>query len=173
MNSLIKSLEIFAINKDEETFDNNIDNIMSNLKLNEEEEEENDPDYEWELLKSEYSKIRYICQLLNHYHYILPPKFFNLLKIFTDSLDKTTNIYISLIDEDIDQDEELSYYYKKIKKNFTESLKCENNVHKIELLLKGYDLLVPIVEDFRKEKYYDIVDPEFEERHNPKRLKTS
>ena len=171
MDSLIVSLEKFAIHKDEKKFENHLDIIMGNLNLNNLKE---DADLEWDLLKSDYSKIRYICQLLNHYHYILPTKFFDLLKIFTDGLDKTTNIYISLMDEDTNGencDEELRHYYKKIKKYFNESLESKNDVGKIELLLKGYDLLVPIIEDFRREKYYDNIDEEFKETYNPKKMK--
>ena len=192
MDSLIKSLEVFAINKDEKKFSDNLDVIMGNLtinnlkseisntikedteEINEEEANEEDAEREWEILKSDYSKIKYISQLLNHYHYILPAKFFTLLKVFTDSLDKTTNIYIGLMDDDYASgncDEELRHCYKKIKKYFQEALETKNDVSKVEKLLKGYDILIPIIEDFRKEKYYDNLDLEFKETYNPKRLK--
>ena len=68
-------------------------------------------------------------------------------------------------------DDELRHCYKKIKKHFQEALESKNDVGKIEKLLKGYDLLIPIIEDFRREKYYDNLDEEFKETYNPKRLK--
>ena len=178
MDNLIVSLQKFAIHKDEKKFENHLDIIMDNLDLNKNEESEIESDNEWELLKSDYSKLNYICQLLNHYHYVLPKKFFELLGHFTNSLDKTTRIYLSLIDEDIyneeDSDEELKRCYVKIKKIFNESLEMKNNnVAKVELLLKGYKILVPIIEDFRREKWEYAVDPEFKEKYHPnKKQKT-
>jgi len=168
MDNLIKSLEYFAISKNKKLFNEDIDFIISTIKL-----EDEDPDREWELLKSNYSKLRYIYQLLNHYHYILPDNFFNLLRIFIDSLDKTTNIYIQLLEQSDDDDDEIKYMYQEIKQLFDSSLKVENEISKINIIIKAYDLLVPIIEDFRREKYYDNLDPEFLKLYNPssKRLK--
>ena len=145
MESLIRSLEVFAISKDEKKFSRSIDSILNELSLTDPDETEN-ADHRWELLKSNFSKLNYIGELLNHYHYILPPNFFNLLKIFTDSLDKTTQIYIKLIDQEDDQES-----YKEIKKKFEESLNCNSDISKIKYLLEAYNILVPIVEGFRKE----------------------
>ena len=56
-----------------EKFDDSIDNIFNNLSITKQEEQEEeqyeDPDKEWETLKRNYSKLRYIYQLLNHYNY--------------------------------------------------------------------------------------------------------
>jgi hypothetical protein len=145
METLIRSLEVFAISKDEKKFSRSIDSILNDLSLAEPDETEN-TDHRWELLKSNFSKLSYIGELLNHYHYILPPNFFNLLEIFTDSLDKTTQIYIKLIEQEDDEES-----YKEIKENFEKSLDSNSDISKIKYLLTAYNILVPIVEDFRRE----------------------
>ena len=172
MDDLITSLEYFAISKNEKVFNDDIENIMNKLCIDKEEE---DPDLHWEILKSNFTKIKYISQLLNHYHYILPINFFDLLNIFIKSLDKTTKIYVDLLKQEICDDDELNQSYEEIKSYFDKSLEPDvKEIDKIKLLLKGYSILVPIIEDFRKEKYYDEkLDPEFVKLYNPcaKRLK--
>jgi hypothetical protein len=169
MDSLIKSLEVFGVTQDKKYFNNSIDYIFNNLsiKTQEQKEEDTDSDKEWELLKNNYSKIKYVYQLLNHYNYTLSKNFFDLVKVFTDSLDNTTLIYMDLIKQEMTDDDELKYLYKDIADFFNKSLNTSDHIQKINYLIKAYDLLIPIVEDFRKEKYVEKVDKEFINLYNP------
>ena len=63
MEYLINKLEIFAITKDENVFNTHI-NLLNKLTIIELES-----DHEWDILKKNYSNLRYIYQLLNHYNY--------------------------------------------------------------------------------------------------------
>ena len=104
--------------------------------------------------------------MLNHYNYTLSERFFVLVRAFTDSLDKTTQIYLSIIEYEKCDDEELDQCYTEIKDHLNKSLNTHDQINKIKYLLKAYDLLVPIIEDFRKESWdYTIYNP------SPKRLK--
>jgi len=157
MDSLIKSLEVFGVTQNKKKFEDSIDNIFNNLsiKTQEEQEQPEDPDKEWETLKMNYSKLRYIYQLLNHYNYTLPDRFFVLLRAFTDSLDGTTQCYIEVIEYEKCDDEELKQSYDEIKDLFNKSLNTHDQIDKIKYILKAYDILVPIIEDFRRESWDD------------------
>ena len=53
MDFLIDRLHAFAITKNEQTFNDSIDQLIFHLKLN-----ETDSDQEWETLKKNYSNIK-------------------------------------------------------------------------------------------------------------------
>ena len=136
MEYLINKLEIFAITKDENVFNTHI-NLLNKLTIIELES-----DHEWDILKKNYSNLRYIYQLLNHYNYNLNSSFFELLLKFIEPIDKSTQNYI------------------------------KNNVEKkIKYLLISYDILVPIVEKIRIEKFIDNVDDRLKKTFNPKKTR--
>jgi len=160
MEYLINKLEQFAITKDVITFNNNI-TLLNKLTIT-----ELDPDHEWEMLKKNYSNLRYINQLIGHYYYQLNSNFYELLSKFIDPIDKSTQHYIQNINWE-DDGEEL----KCIKEYFDKSLNTSNVIDKIKYILLSYDILIPIIEDIRLEKYYEKVDEELQLDFNPKRLK--
>ena len=155
MDSLIRSLEVFGVTQNKQRFDDSIDNIFNNLSIKPEEPKIEDPDKEWETLKTNYSKLRYVYQLLNHYNYTLSDRFFVLLRAFTDSLDGMTQCYIEVIEYEKCDDEELKQSYDEIKDHLGKSLNTHDQVDKIKYTLKAYDILVPIIEDFRRESWDD------------------
>ena len=158
MEYLINKLEIFAITKDENVFNTHID-FLNKLTIT-----ELDPDHEWETLKKNYSNLRYIYQLLNHYHYNLNSTFYEVLLKFIEPIDKSTQIYIRNINW---EDPSLNL----IKENFYKSLNENNIEKKIKYILDSYDILVPIVEDLRLEKYIEQVDFRLKNAFNPKKLR--
>ena len=163
MEYLINKLEQFAITKDVITFNNNV-NLLNKLTIT-----ELDPDHEWEMLKKNYSNLRYISQLIEHYHYQLNTNFYQLLSKFIDPIDKSTQHYIQNINWENNEDDISSL--EIIKENFDKSLNTSNVTDKIKYILLSYDVLIPIIEDIRLEKYYEKVDEELQLDFNPKRLK--
>ena len=158
MEYLINKLEIFAITKDENVFNTHI-NLLNKLTIIELES-----DHEWDILKKNYSNLRYIYQLLNHYNYNLNSSFFELLLKFIEPIDKSTQNYIKNINWD-------DINLKLIKENFEKSLNEINVEKKIKYLLISYDILVPIVEKIRIEKFIDNVDDRLKKTFNPKKTR--
>ena len=150
MDFLIDRLHAFAITKNEQTFNDSIDQLLVHLKLN-----ETDSDQEWETLKKNYSNIKYIYELLNHYSYSFhTTHFLEVVSRFVTRIDKSTQYYIRNIDFE-ETDLELKECCKTIKRHLESSLNENDYLKKIKHILDAYNILVPIVEDFRREKYYD------------------
>jgi hypothetical protein len=150
MDFLIDRLHAFAITKNEQTFNDSIDQLLIHLKLN-----ETDSDQEWETLKKNYSDIKYIYQLLNHYNYHFHTNhFYEIVSKFCLKIDTTTQYYIKNIDFE-ETDLELKECCKMIRSHLESSLNENDYLKKIKHILDAYNILVPIVEDFRREKYYD------------------
>ena len=89
MEYLINMLETFAITKNETVFNYSINNLTDFYKLN-----ITDSNEEWKYLKNNYSNLRYIHELMNHYNYNLNKNFYDLLSLFMESIDKSTQEYI-------------------------------------------------------------------------------
>jgi hypothetical protein len=167
MNFLISELELFAITKNEKIFNKSVDILLDVTNSL----EEIGSDDEWDILKKNYSNIKYINELMNHYDYNLNQNFFKLLSNFLDIFDKNTQIYLKNINWQVDTDDELKDEYDFIQLNFQKSLESSDCNKKMLFLLKAYGTLVPIVEDFRNEKYVYEVEDRVLESFNPKRLK--
>lgn len=163
MDHLINMLEKFAVTQNEDVFNNSVDKLTDFYKLN---IKDFDSSEEWEHLKKNYSNLRYINELLHHYNYSLNKNFYDLLSLFMESIDKTTQDYIKNIHFSNDLSEEI-----EIKKYFNRSLNTNDINDKILYVLEAYKILVPIIEDFRQEKYDYSVDRNFKERFSSKRLK--
>ena len=161
MEYLINMLETFAITKNETVFNYSINNLTDFYKLN-----ITDSNEEWKYLKNNYSNLRYIHELMNHYNYNLNKNFYDLLSLFMESIDKSTQEYIKNIHFRDDKSEEL-----EIKNFLNKSLNTNDINNKILYILKAYKLLIPIIEDFRQEKYDYSVDKNFKETFSAKRLK--
>jgi len=163
MEHLINMMETFALTKDKTKFNYSIDRLTDFYKLN---IKEFDSSEEWEYLKQNYSNLRYIHELMNHYNYDLNKNFYDLLSLFMESIDKSTQEYIKHIHFSDDISEEL-----QIEKFLNKSLNTNDINDKIVYVLEAYKLLIPIVEDFRQEKYDYSVDKKFKETFSAKRLK--
>jgi hypothetical protein len=167
MDFLIEQLHIFAITKNEKKFGQSVDELLTSLKLT-----ESDPDLEWETLKTNFSNIKYINEMMNHYDYSFGTHFYDLISQFVSRIDTATQFYIRNIDFE-ETDSELKECCKTIKFYLESSLNENDITNKIRFVMYAYDLLIPIVEDFRREKYHEIIDQEFRNKFSPKRLKNN
>jgi hypothetical protein len=166
MDRLINALGNLGFTGDEEAFDNCLDSIIENMNNGLVIFDE-DSDREWEIMCENYSKIKWIME-----HYIFNEKFNKIVSKFLDSMDKTTQRYLKVIEWECAHDDDLDRSYKNIQKNLQNSLNAQNIVARMGFLVLGYSEMIPIVEDFRNEKASDqILDPEFIKNFDIKRRK--
>jgi hypothetical protein len=168
MEILIEKLHTFSITQDSKKFNESVDYLLT-IEFEKASIQEVDPDIQWTLLKRNYSNLKYINELLNHYNYNLNINFYNLLDKFLQGIDKTTQEYLQEITWD--DDYELITSLETIQLKFRNSLNENDFDKKIKLVLDGYSLLIPIVEDFRREKCEEVIDQDFRNLFSPKRLK--
>ena len=89
MDLLIDSLEKFNIHKDHTKFERDLENVIGSFKkLNN----------EWEKIKSNYSKLRYINELVDNYYIPNSENFLKSIDLFMNNLDHTIENYIYEID---------------------------------------------------------------------------
>ena len=81
----------------------------------------------------------------------------NLLKSlsrFMEQIDKVTQYYLKMIDWNTES--------KIIEEFLLKSLNFNDPFQKLDYIIKAYDILIPIIEDYNKEKHIQkIDDPEF------------
>jgi hypothetical protein len=175
MDDLIKSVKQFSIKNDASEFENNLDTICSKMQ----DLETNQNYVEWEILKSNYSKLRYLDYLIEGKSIFsikktdLPAKFYESLDAFLEKMDHEIKHYFECIDFELDEYEpKLLRKTKKIKKLFEESLNCNESIKKMKLILEAFNILIPIAEGLTKEKFKDqIEDREFLKTFTFKRQK--
>jgi hypothetical protein len=111
-----------------------------------------DFNHEWDCLVDNYSKLKYLETI--HYEILINDTLIKSLTRFMEQMDKVSQHYLKEI------------LWEKslipIKKNLANSLNNNNPIVKLNYLIKAYDLLVPVVEDIRKQKcVQQIEDDEF------------
>ena len=126
--------------------------------------EEPDGEIEWEYLKNNYLKLRYINTVIKDNMMLeYDKKYTDALNHFLKQIDRRTRLYM----EKIHWDEPDSYYYDRavlIQDKFHKALKMEAfPVKKMKAFLKAYSLLVDVVEECRDESIddYEIDDDDF------------
>ena len=133
------------------SFDNSLDDVINKFQnLN-----DNGPDQEWDILTSNFSKLRFIENIIDDI--IIFPKFLESLKKFMEQIDKNTQRYIDHIDWD-EQAPEIQNDANIIFDYFKKSLNIHNPVEKLKIVTSAYTIFIPIVEKIRKEKYRDFID---------------
>ena len=156
---------MLAITKDNNKFNIFVDNFLS-VDFSEFYQE-----ISWDLIKKNYSNLKYIHEMLNHYDYSLDDKFYTLLDRFLETIYKTTQRYLASLTWD-NRDVELTESFEYIKKRLDKSIQEKDFNEKIISVVKAYNSLVPIIEDFLKEKYEFEVEEDFKKIFPPsKRLK--
>jgi hypothetical protein len=160
MDDLIKSVKQFSLKNDTQEFENSLDSVISKM-----ETLETNSYVEWEVLKSNYSKLRYLDYLIEGKSIFsikkteLPIKFYQSLDTFLAKMDTEIKHYFECIDFELDEYEpSLLQKTKKIKKLFEDSLNCNESIKKMKLILQAFNLLVPIAEDITKDKFKDFID---------------
>ena len=149
IDSLIKSIERFGITHQENTFDDELDAIISRMET---VDVDDDPDDQWEILQTNYRKLKHIYQLINFHNLHLQAKFMESLDKFMEIIDKQTQVYLAKIDW-YKTDETFKIDSIMIRDSLEESLNQNNTIKKIKYVIDAYRILIYIVEDIRKEKY--------------------
>ena len=164
MDSLIDALEKVTVNQ---SFDEQLNNIVNNFKV----AVSVDYDQEWEELSMNYSRLLYIDKFIKK-HEPTNPKFYVIIDTFLCEIDSKTHYYLKEIDwyNNPEFDEEFNLEVIEIKENLELSLNQNNPISKIKFLLKAFSVLIPIIEEFRKERIVIEVDPEFKRNLKKRRL---
>ena len=147
MELLINGLQRFAITKDE----NNFEKTINDLTINFSNVFDFNPDREWENLKKNYSNIKYISEMLNCYDYELNQNFYKLISKILNCIDLEIQYYIKNID-----------LPDNVKENFDNALNVSDIIKKIEYIVKGYTIIINIVEEIREEKVNNVIDKDLE-----------
>jgi hypothetical protein len=166
IDALTESIHRFVLGQNEKSFENDLDFIMSKMDNIEIE----DTDQHWEDLQKNYSKLRYLYEVINFYHLPTSIKFIQSLKLFMESIDKKTQIYLREIDW-YENEPDLLEESMEIKKCLDCSLNENDPIKKLHFVLKAYKILVPIVEDIRNEKCESDLDDDFLETFEPPKKK--
>jgi len=151
MDSLIYSLENFNIHKDPVKFETDLEYVISSF------EKINNLDDEWPTLKANYSKLRYLNELIDNFYIPNSEKFLKSVELFMVKLDRITNYYLHEINWK-NQEEFINEESLKIEEYLLISLNSNDCIEKLKNLLKGYEILVPIILEFNNEKFLDIID---------------
>lgn len=151
MDQLIYSLDKFKISNDQDQLENDLDKVINMFN----EHDVHDVHDEWETLSSNYSKLRYLHDIVTNYYIPESDKFLIALKQFMKQIDKMNTRYIDEINwyEETDNQEIL-----KIKHGLDLSLFQDDEIAKMNYALDSYKILVPIIEKLRKEKYKDKIN---------------
>jgi hypothetical protein len=170
MDVVIKSLKKFSLDQNENDFENSLDQVISKMK----DLDTNLSSLEWDTLKSNFSKLRYLDYLVSKNQMKLPEKFNESLEIFLKTMDTYTQHYLANIDFEMDSyPSDILEDTKKIKELFEKSLNCNKSILKMKYILGAYILLVPIVEGYTNDPFKDYIDDrEFLDNFSFKRQKT-
>jgi hypothetical protein len=154
MELLINSLENFNIHKDTVKFETDLEYVISSF------EKINNLDYEWPTLKANYSKLRYLNELIDNFYIPNSEKFLKSIELFMVKLDRITKYYLQQINWK-NQEDSINKESLKIEEYLLISLNSNDCIEKLKNLLKGYEILVPIILEFNNEKFLDIIDDQY------------
>ena len=166
MDSLLEKLAVFNITRDEDQFNTDIDDVIDRLNCNLLE----DHDYQWNKICENYSKLKYLDDIIKNYYIPESDKFLVALDRFMATIEKMNLIYIKEIDWHQNEHPDCL----NIKLLLDTSVNEEDPLTKLDLCVKAYSLLVPIIEIIRNEKRKEIEQTEktkFVEEFNFKRRK--
>ena len=121
----------------------------------------NDLNHEWDCLVENYSKLKYLDSI--DYELIGSIKLMDSLRRFMEQIDKVSQHYL----REILWEE----YLLEIKKYLSDSLNHNNPIIKLKYVVKAYELLVPVVEEIREQKYVEqIEDKDFIQTFKKRRI---
>jgi len=156
LDSLINSISRFGISHETDKFGNELDKFNDDLEsvLSKMQTVDilDDPDEQWEILKKNYRKIKYIYELINFHNLHCELKFLESLDKFLVVIDKQTQVYLRKIDW-YESDKEFRIDSIMIRDSLESSLNQNDTVKKIKYIIDAYRILIHIVEDLRNERY--------------------
>ena len=154
MDLLIKSLEDFSLDLiTKQEFDDSIESVLE--KFN--KIEIHDSQLEWECLKENLSKLKYLNNLIK----ILPleGKFLKSVEKFMEKIDKTSIHYLSSVDWD---NHEYSSYIQDnaptVREYLENAVNTNNMIHRIDYTTYALTVLINIIEKISSLRYDDIID---------------
>jgi hypothetical protein len=151
MDTLIKGLKNFNLNKDVSSFDTLIDSLDD---INLGSDSELDSEQEWTRLSQNYLKLKYIDSLLDS-EIEYPEKFKNLLNSFLQSMDTVSQYYLREIEWAL-ADPEIKEESDFIEKCLGDSLNISDGIEKLKKIIECYNVFIPLVESFRREHVSEI-----------------
>ena len=166
MDDLLEKLAVFNITRDEEQFDTDIDDIinrMSNDLLL-------DRDYQWIKICENFSKLKYLDNIIKNYYVPESDKFLLALEKFMETIDKMNLVYIKEIDWYQNEHPDCV----EIKRLLDISMGEHDPLARLNLCVRAYALLLPIIENLRNEKQKEMDEYEqtrFAQEFNFKRRK--
>ena len=174
MDSLINQINNFNF---EENLDNQLDNLIDSFQSSSIDSFDSfnsssiDYDQEWEELSINYSRLIYIDTFIN-IHNPTSSKFFNFVDRFLCIVDNKTQYYLKEIDwyNNPEFDGEFHSEVMDIKENLENSLTADSTYKKIGFLMDAFSVLVPIIEEFRKERLVIEVDEDFKRQLKKRKL---
>lgn len=138
-----------------------------------------DPEHEWKTLQENYSKLKYLKQLIKELSEHKYSKYFhNPLVKFMDKIIEVNQYYLKNLNLDprkypdtstfnqIDL-ESLHELITLIRKHLEDSLSTNDPIQKLENTITAYSHLVVLAEDVRGEKITEYLDPRFIDDFNP------
>jgi len=150
MDKLIRGLENFNLDKNKESFEDYLDEVIGNLNETKlEDYSELDSEQEWERLSQNYLKLKYIDSII-HSEIVYPQKFDKLLNLFLETMDEISQYYLQKIDW-LCADDEIKNECLFIQKCLAESLNIYNGIDKLKKIIEAYNVFIPLIEDFRRE----------------------
>lgn len=163
IDSLSESIRKFAVTSDKERFDDELDFIMGKMKTVEIDEES---DEQWDALRVNYTRLKYLNEIINHFNLPTEGKFIESIKKFMDSIDKKTLYYLQEINW-YNSEPDIFKESMEIKDHLEASLNENDPFKRLNSVVKGYKILVSIVEDMRNEKCEAELDPSFLDEFAP------
>ena len=163
MDALIDSLESFRFSNNKTQFDIDLDNVINQFK----QQTIPDTDQEWDTICSNYSKIKYLDEMIKYFYIPDSEKFLFALNRFTERLDVINLRYLT----EINWEKRPSEVTSEIKRLLELSYYENDTIGKIGYCLQAYKRFIPIIEDVRNEKYNGDIyeDNDFIEDFNFKR----
>ena len=120
----------------------------------------NDLNENWSFLVANYSKLKYLERMDSELNENI--NLINSLRRFMEQIDKVSQHYLKEINWD---------RYLKIKNNLIDSINHNNPLIKLRYVIQAYDILVPIVEEIREQKYVEqIEDRDFIQTFKKRRI---
>jgi hypothetical protein len=151
LDSLINSISRFGITNETDKFNDELDILVSKMQTVDILE---DPDEQWEILKTNYRKIKYIYELINFHNLHCELKFLESLDKFLVVIDKQTQLYLQKIDW-YQSDKEFSIDSIMVRDSLESSLNQNDTIKKIKHVIDAYRILIHIVEDLRDERFQE------------------
>jgi hypothetical protein len=152
ISELSDSIKNFGISKNKKIFDDELEVLC--LKLNNSGIEDDHDN--WEIFKTNYSKLKYLYELITFYEISKDKKFMESFILFMESIDKVTQYYLENIIWVNSEFKDCLIIHDYM----CESLNNNDCIKKIELIVNAYSKLMPIVEHIRNEPYNNELPPD-------------